>query len=148
MRPTASLSNRLLAAALTLSFVPAAAACLTAAGCPAAHAAVTTRETPFTPQAFAAAQAAGKPILVEIDASWCPTCAKQRPIVGQLLQTPEFRSLVAYRVDFDSQKNIVRQMGARMQSTLVVFHGKTEEGRSVGDTNMASIRALLEKAEG
>jgi thioredoxin 1 len=32
----------------------------------------------FTPDAFAAAQKAGKPIFVAIHASWCPTCAAQR----------------------------------------------------------------------
>ena len=37
--------------------------------------------TPFTPQAFEAAQKAGKSILVHITASWCPTCKAQRPIL-------------------------------------------------------------------
>jgi hypothetical protein len=48
-------------------------------------------------------------------------------------------------VDFDSQKDLVERFGARMQSTLVVFKGNTEEGRSVGDTYRASIEALLNK---
>jgi hypothetical protein len=33
-----------------------------------------------------------------------------------------------------------------MQSTLIVFKGKREAGRSAGDTNAASIEALLAKA--
>lgn len=36
-------------------------------------------------------------------------------------------------------------MGARMQSTLIVFRGNAERGRSVGDTDENSIKALLEK---
>ena len=33
-----------------------------------------------------------------------------------------------------------------MQSTLIVFKAGVEVGRSVGDTNAASIKALLDKA--
>jgi thioredoxin len=40
----------------------------------------------------------------------------------------------------------VMRFGARLQSTLIVFKGDKEEGRSVGDTNRASIAALLNKA--
>lgn len=49
-------------------------------------------------------------------------------------------------IDFDRQKDLVERFGARMQSTLIVFKGNTEEGRSVGDTNRASIAVLLNKA--
>jgi thioredoxin 1 len=101
---------------------------------------------PFQEQAFAASQQADAPILVEIDASWCPVCAVQRPILQKLSAEPAFRNLVVYRVDFDSQKDVVRQMGARQQSTLIVFHGKDERGRSTGATNEADIRALLVRA--
>jgi len=48
-------------------------------------------EAPFTQAAFAAAQAQDKPILVEIDASWCPTCAVQRPILSRLMSDPAFK---------------------------------------------------------
>lgn len=101
---------------------------------------------PFDQQSFAAAEAAGKPILVAIHASWCPTCAKQRPILSRLEQEPTFKTLVVFMVDFDSQKDVVRAMGATQQSTLIVFHGKTEKGRSVGDTRAASIESLLLKS--
>ncbi len=100
-------------------------------------------EAPFTQPAFAAAQAAHKPILIEIDASWCPTCAQQRPILGRLMNDPAFRDVTIYKVDFDTQKDIVRAMGATMQSTLIAFHGATETGRSVGETNPDAIKALV-----
>ena len=99
----------------------------------------------YTPTAFADAQKAGKPILVEIHASWCSVCAAQAPILGELLATPRFKDMVVFRVDFDSQKDAVKAFGARSQSTLIVYNGKTEAGRSVGDTGKASIEALLAK---
>jgi len=102
---------------------------------------------PYDPQAFAAAQAAQKSILVEIYASWCPTCAEQRPILSALEKTPELSDLVVFSVDFDSQKDIVRQFGAQMQSTLIVFKGKIEKGRSTGETDPGAIKALLMKSK-
>jgi thioredoxin 1 len=102
---------------------------------------------PFTPAAFAAAQSDGKPILVDVTAPWCPVCARQHPILSQLEQTPELQDLVVFDVDFDSQKDVLTQFGVRMQSTLIVFSGKTEKARATGITDPAEIQALLIKAK-
>jgi len=103
---------------------------------------------PYDAQAFAAAQAGGKPILVEVDAPWCPICAKQRPILAELEKSAELSDLVVFTVDFDSQKDLLRQFGVQMQSTLIVFNGKAEKGRSTGATDPGVIKALLLKAKG
>ncbi|WP_036290623.1 thioredoxin family protein [Methylosinus sp. PW1] len=100
----------------------------------------------FTPQGFEAAQAAGKPILVEVHAPWCPTCKAQQPILEKLEKDAKFDSLQVFHVDFDSQKDALRSFRATTQSTLIVFKGKSETGRSVGDTSASSIGALLDKA--
>lgn len=100
----------------------------------------------FTSAAFAAAKASGQPVLVEITAPWCPTCKAQKPILSELLATPKFKDMLVLEVDFDSQKDDVRALKAQSQSTLIVFRGDSEKGRSVGDTKKASIQGLLEKA--
>ena len=107
--------------------------------------ALATETEPFTPDAFAAAQKAGKPIFVDVHASWCPICAKQKPILSELTADPKFKNLAFFVVDFDSQKDAVKSFGVRMQSTLIAFKGEHEAGRSVGDTDRASIAALLNK---
>ncbi len=107
--------------------------------------ALATETKTFDQAAFAAAQKAGKPIFVDIHASWCPICAKQKPILSQLTADPKFKNLVYFVVDFDSQKDAVKYFGVRMQSTLIAFKGATETGRSVGDTDRSSIAALLNK---
>lgn len=98
----------------------------------------------FSAAAFEAAQAADRPILIDIWASWCPTCRTQKPIIARIVADPRFAEMVVLEVDYDRQKDIVRQFGVRMQSTLIVFRGRDEIGRSVGDTNPASIESLLE----
>jgi thioredoxin 1 len=100
---------------------------------------------PFDSGSFAAAQQAGRPILVAIHASWCPTCKAQKPILSELMAEPKFKDLIYFVVDFDSQKDAVKFFGARVQSTLIAFKGATETGRSVGDTERSSIAALLNK---
>jgi thioredoxin-like negative regulator of GroEL len=101
---------------------------------------------PFSDAAFKAAQASGAPILVEIHADWCPVCKAQTPILDKLTADPKFKDLKVFRVDFDAMKPVVKQFGAQMQSTLIVFKGSAEQGRSVGDTRQDSIAGLLDKS--
>ncbi|MCA0316591.1 MAG: thioredoxin family protein [Proteobacteria bacterium] len=100
----------------------------------------------FTQAAFDAARAAGKPILVDVTAPWCPVCRAQKPILSRLTAEERFRNLVVLEVDFDSQKDVVRAFNVQKQSTLIVFRGMQELGRSTGDTNAGSIAALMAKS--
>jgi thioredoxin 1 len=99
---------------------------------------------PFSASAFAAAQKEGKSILVDIFAPWCPVCRAQAPILEKLTAEPKFKDLVVFKIDFDNQPGEVRALQANQQSTLITYKGETEKGRSVGDTNQASIAALLQ----
>ena len=94
--------------------IKAATAAATAAVLCASAPAFAAEEQPFTRQAFLAAQKDGKSILVEIHASWCPTCQAQKPILGKLFASPKFKNLAVFRVDFDSQKDEVRNFKARI----------------------------------
>jgi thiol-disulfide isomerase/thioredoxin len=101
---------------------------------------------PFDQKAFEAAQAAGKPILVDVSAPWCPVCKAQAPILAKLRGDARFKNVVSFNVDFDSQKDVLKKFNVQKQSTLIVFKGKQEAGRSTGDTNAGSIEALLAKS--
>jgi len=102
--------------------------------------------TPFDRAGFEATQRSGSPMLVEIYADWCSTCRAQDRVVSTLLQEPRFRGLKVLRVDFDSQKDVVRQFGARDRSTLIVYKKGKEVGRSLGETDRQAIADLLAKA--
>jgi thioredoxin 1 len=101
---------------------------------------------PFNQAAFEAAQKAGKPILIEVHAPWCPICKAQAPILSKLSADPRFKNLASFTIDYDSQKDLLRKFNVQKQSTLIVFKGSQEAGRSTGDTNAASIEALLAKS--
>lgn len=100
----------------------------------------------FDDKAFAAAQTQGKSILIDIAASWCPTCKAQKPIIDKLAAEPRYKDLLIFEVDFDTRKDVLRKFGARVQSTLIVFKGDKETGRSVGSTDESAIGDLLHKA--
>jgi len=101
---------------------------------------------PFDQATFNLAQKDGKPILIAVHADWCPTCRAQAAIIEKLSKNEEFKNLVILRVDFDNQEDVVKAFHTNRQSTLIVFKGSQEVGRSLGDTRENSINALLKKA--
>jgi len=100
----------------------------------------------FSQSSFNQLQIAGKSILVEVHAPWCPTCRAQAPVVDMLLKKKEYQSINILRVDFDSQKEALKAFNVSKQSTLIVYKGSKEMGRSTGDTSSASIEKLIKKS--
>jgi thiol:disulfide interchange protein len=96
--------------------------------------------------AFDAARQAGRSVIVEVTAPWCPTCRAQRPHVDATLAAPDMAQALLLTVDFDSQKDALRRLGVRSQSTLIAFKGMEERGRATGITDPAQIRDLLRRA--
>lgn len=105
-----------------------------------------TGGTKYTPDALSAAQKAGKAVLVEVSAPWCPTCRAQKAVFQELDKTAKYKAITKIEVDFDSQKDALKALNAKQQSTLIVFKGEREVGRLVGDARKEAIEALLDKA--
>jgi thioredoxin 1 len=101
---------------------------------------------PWSEAAFAAAQAAGRPLIVEVTAPWCPTCRAQAPHVAAALAEPALAPALLLTVDFDTQKEALRRLGVQRQSTLIAFNGTQERARAIGITNGDEIRALIRRA--
>ena len=103
-------------------------------------------EAPFNQAQFDSMIAAGKPVAVVFHADWCPTCRAQAPLLKELTQTPELKGLTLFVANFDTEKTLKRSLGVTKQSTVVVFKDGKESARSTGDTEQASLAALLRRA--
>jgi thioredoxin 1 len=103
-------------------------------------------EIPFNQAQYDSMLAAGKPVAVVFHADWCPTCRAQAPLLKELTQMPELKGLTLFVANFDTEKSLRRSLGVTQQSTVVVFKGGKESARSTGDTQQASLGALLRHA--
>ncbi|MGE3246571.1 MAG: thioredoxin family protein [Beijerinckiaceae bacterium] len=100
----------------------------------------------FTMKAFQQAQNAGKSIVVEVHASWCPVCKKQAPVTAGLRTKAAYKNVQFFTVDFDTQKADLKALRVTKQSTLISFKGKSEKDRSTGVTDPAKIEALVKSS--
>lgn len=111
------------------------------AAIPAVAAAPTWK--PYDAAQFARAQEAGKTIVVDVHATWCPTCKAQAPILDALRSEPRLKNAVFVKVDFDKEKAFLREHRIPRQSTVLVFRGRRETARSVAETRPTELRAAV-----
>lgn len=100
---------------------------------------------PYTQAEFDKLTHEGKPVVVDVSATWCPTRKAQKSIVESLIQQPAYKDVTVLAVDFDSEKPTLRKFKVSMQSTLVAFKGTKEVGRSTGDTTPEGLEGLIRK---
>ena len=118
---------------------------------PVALAAVAVFATPasaaetrkFDAASFAAAQAQGRPILVDVKAWWCPVCASQGRTIKAAITDPKYAPLVIFEINYDTQKAEWKRQNVRKQSTLIAYRGARELGRIEYETDKEKINALL-----
>lgn len=101
------------------------------------------RWTDYSAATFAAAQAAGRTIVVDVHADWCPTCRAQQPILDELASEEVLQAAVFMKVDFDRQKDFLRAYRIPRQSTILVFNGEQEVARSIAETNRDRLRDMV-----
>lgn len=100
---------------------------------------------PFDQGAFDKLTQEGKPVVLDISATWCPTCKAQKPIIDGLMKQPAYKDVTLMTLDFDADKPTLKKFKVTMQSTLVAFKGNKEVARSTGDTTPAGLEALVKK---
>ena len=103
----------------------------------------------FDTASFEAAKAAGRPILVDVKAWWCPVCGSQnRTIKAAVTGNPAYDKLVIFEINYDSQKPEWRALGVRKQGTLIGYKGRSEVGRVEFKTDKPLINNFLGKIVG
>ena len=68
------------------------------------------------------------------------------PLLQSLIKEKKFENAATFAVDYDTQRDFLKAHGVRWQSTIIVFKGAQEKGRSTGDVDVESIRSLMARA--
>lgn len=100
----------------------------------------------FTPDAFAAAQAEGAPVLLVVAADWCPTCRAQEAAIHDAALDHAFDQMIVFRIDYDRQRAVWRGFNVQQRSTLIALRGRRETGRLLGNTDRGAITTLMRSA--
>ena len=98
---------------------------------------------PFDRAQFNAAQASGKPVLVDVAAWWCPVCHSQDGTIKKAVADPKYNNLTIFKINYDKQKDEWKSFNVTKQATLIAFKGGHEVGRLAFKTNKDEINALL-----
>lgn len=100
----------------------------------------------YTQQEFDSLMAEGRTVVVHIHADWCGTCKAQDVHVSAAMNSPEFKDVTFFEVDYDIQRKTVKFFNAKMQSTLIVFRQGKEVDRTVAAREAAELQTFLKKA--
>lgn len=101
---------------------------------------------PYSDDRLAELQSQGAPVLVKVRADWCRTCAHQRHALAEALDHPRLDSVRVLRLDWDEQSESAEALEAWRQSTLIMYAGDREVGRSVAETEPDRLRHLVAQA--
>ena len=101
---------------------------------------------PYTQERFDELTAAGEVVLIDVYATWCPTCAKQQEAIAAYVEANPDNKFTVLVVDFDDNKDLVRQFRAPRQSTLLLYKGSEQFWFSVAESRPEVIAAELDKA--
>lgn len=85
----------------------------------------------------------GEPALVEIYASWCPTCKAQHEAFERLIEEGRQPPIRAVRVDFDRDEAFRLKYGLTYTGILMIFDGDREIARQSGLTSPDAIAQFL-----
>ena len=101
------------------------------------------KKTNFTEEIFENAKASGKTIVINSYEVWCGTCSKQTKILDQAEK--EFKDIIFLSYEQSKNKDIAQKLKVKYWTTIVVYKGKKEVGRIMGQTDKKIIYSIIEK---
>lgn len=101
----------------------------------------------FTEAGFEQLKQENASILIDVYATWCPTCRKQGKVIKAFFKENPNSELVVLKVDYDKQKPWVKHFKAFRQSTLIRYKGDEEIGRSIAQTDEKKLYNLFKMAQ-
>ena len=101
------------------------------------------KKTTFNKELFDKAQSDGKVILVSSWIKYCTSCASQMKVLNKAKN--EFKNVEYFSFDVKN-KEISKLFDVQYQTTLLIFKGKKEVYRSVGETNKDLIYKAIQSS--
>lgn len=101
---------------------------------------------PITSAELADIEKQGKSAVISIHADWCSTCKAQDKVLSGFMRDPEYKNVIFYQVEYDTQKDLLKTLKVRTQSTIIVFKNGKEVARATGDTKEAALSKLTRQA--
>ncbi len=121
-----------------------------AAALPFAHMAKAADAVAYTPEAVAAELAAGKTVVLDFAATWCPSCQTQgRQIAALRDEVPEYAATLAvFVVDWDTYKgsDLAKSYGIKERGALVLLRGDTVVAQTASHSTKAELKAIFDAA--
>lgn len=86
----------------------------------------------YNAERFDALMATDEPVMVEIYASWCPTCLLQHRALDTLHQENRPLNMRAIRVDYDRDEAFRKKHGYHYTGIMTIFQNGRERARESG----------------
>ena len=100
----------------------------------------------YTQQEFDTLLAEGKTLVVHIHADWCGTCKAQDVQINAAMNSPAFKDVVFFEVDYDTQRKHVKFFNGKLQSTIIIFKAGKEIDRVIAERDASELQAFLKKS--
>ena len=101
------------------------------------------KKTNFSIETLEEAKASGKTIVINSYEVWCGTCTKQTKILN--LAEKEFNEIIFFSYEQSKNKDIAKKLGIKHWTTIVVYKGKNEISRIIGQTDKEKIYSAIKK---
>ena len=99
--------------------------------------------TNFSIESLESAKATGKTLVINSYEPWCWSCRKQDKVL--LDAKKEFKDVVFLTYQQCKNKDIAKTLEINFRSTIVIFKGKKEIARLVGQTDKNQIFSAIKK---
>lgn len=87
------------------------------------------------------------PVLVDFSATWCQPCKALAPTIDAV--SDEYSGkLNVYKVDIDRSPNVTGQFGIQGVPTCILFKSGQEVDRFMGNQDLRSVKARVNKVVG
>ncbi|MGI9150902.1 MAG: thioredoxin family protein [Limnohabitans sp.] len=93
----------------------------------------------YSPERLAQKKQSGELVALHFHAFWCPTCWAQDKVFKTFVNDPDVPGTLLV-VNYDTERELRRQLHVRSQSTLIVYKGSEEQKRLVGETDAKVLR--------